>query len=95
MTNGAALPAVRRTQQTFVQNAAQNMNLLRSLHQNVFSVESMQSLIFKYYERRFGFNIEKNVFFKVNDKTAVLQTDTDLLMEDFERILTTLRRNTN
>ena len=49
---------------------------------------------------RFEGEISKNlhgtfVIFKVNDKTAVLQTDTDLLMEDFERILTTLRRNTN
>lgn len=32
------------------------------------------------------------VIFKVNDKTAVLQTDSDVLIEDYEKILTTLRR---
>ena len=35
------------------------------------------------------------VAFKVNDKTAILRTDTNVLMEDYERILTTLRRNSN
>lgn len=32
------------------------------------------------------------VIFKVNDKTAVLQTDSDVLLDDYEKILTTLRR---
>ena len=35
------------------------------------------------------------VAFKVNDKTAVLRTDSNVLMEDYEQILTTLRRNSN
>ena len=32
------------------------------------------------------------VIVKVNDKTAILQTDSDVLMQDYEKILTTLRR---
>jgi len=31
------------------------------------------------------------VIFKVNDKVAMLQTDSDVLMDDFEKLLTTLR----
>ncbi|MCR5573185.1 MAG: hypothetical protein K6F57_05475 [Candidatus Saccharibacteria bacterium] len=33
------------------------------------------------------------VIFKVNDKTAILQTDSDVLLDDYEKILQTLRRN--
>ncbi len=32
------------------------------------------------------------VIFKVNDKTAILQTDSDVLLDDYEKILQTLRR---
>ncbi|MBP5656728.1 hypothetical protein J6X15_04060 [Candidatus Saccharibacteria bacterium] len=32
------------------------------------------------------------VIFKVNDKTAILQTDSDVLLDDYESILKTLRR---
>ena len=35
------------------------------------------------------------VIFKVNDKTVILQTDSDANIEDFEKLLLTLRRNSN
>ena len=35
------------------------------------------------------------VLFKVNDKTGVLQTDSDVLLDDYEAILKTLRLGTD
>ena len=45
------------------------------------------------YEGEISNNITGTfVIFKVNDKTAILQTDSDVLLDDYEKILQTLRR---
>ncbi len=58
-----------------------------------FSADS-ESISGMRFEGELGSNMRGTVvIFKVNDKTVILQTDSDANIEDFEKLLLTLRRN--
>ena len=86
---------IRNRQYADITKTYQNKVKTNKMTSQTFSADS-EAISGMRFEGELGSNMRGTVVvFKINDKTAILQTDSDANIEDFEKILTTLRRNSN